>query len=181
MNTGPDSTIPVAGQEKTAKDNSSFFTPPDANQVNELLRASFWNKWHVLTDQEAGWEANAFRDYINAGRKKNPNYPYIVKGDFDGDGRIDFAAVVTDNQKVYDRINTRIAVLPAAGTIVILDEDANRATLGIRPKSDLEGTENGNPKKVKMRSEGVKVVMYDVGGYVVYWSGSAFKVIWLEE
>ncbi|MEI2737462.1 MAG: hypothetical protein V9F01_01605 [Chitinophagaceae bacterium] len=97
-----DSTKEIADTAKVApsvKEATLPYTAPDEAAVNEALKAVYGNDWHVLNDQEAKWMKDAFDYFIVPKRKEEPNYPYITKGDFNGDSKPDMAAVVTDANK----------------------------------------------------------------------------------
>jgi hypothetical protein len=160
------------------KDNLSTADLTDEATINNLLKTKFADKWHVLTDKEAGWDKNIYDNNIAGKKKKDPNFPYITKGDFNGDGKIDYAAIVTDN----GHTENKIAIIAGAGHIVIWGDDyVGNGTLETIYNTDLKGVDNdGNEKQVKMKGDGIKVIMFDVGGYTIYWNGSSYKYLSME-
>ena len=64
--------------------------------VSRTLHARFGSKWQVMNDQTAHWMKEAFDYFIIPKRKQDPDYPYIAKGDFNTDSKIDTAVVVKD-------------------------------------------------------------------------------------
>lgn len=172
-----DSTKEIADTAKVSpsvKEATLPYTAPDEAAVNEALKAVYGNDWHVLNDQEAKWMKDAFDYFIVPKRKEEPNYPYIAKGDFNGDGRPDTAAVVTDPIKR----NFRIAILLGPGNIKLWEEDIMiDAAISSIPKSTVQGSENERPKKIKMKGDGINVEYFEKASFVLYWDKSAFKRI----
>ena len=168
----------------TPKDSLVLTNVPDETRVNELLRSRPGRKWHVLTDKQAAWDKQDFEYYLTAGRKKDPNYPFIIKGDFNGDNKMDYAALVTNDKIYYDALVTRVAILPAEGSIVLIDENSfNKTVLTAVPKSSLiEGYDGptGANKKVKLKVDAIDVNNHDGGGYYIYWNGTEFKFLYSE-
>ncbi|MEO7984024.1 MAG: FG-GAP repeat protein [Bacteroidota bacterium] len=157
-----------------AKENPLPTSSPDEVAVNEKLKASYGTKWHVLNDKEAKWMKDAFDYFIVPKRKKNPNYPYIAKGDFNGDGKQDMAAVVTDN----NRENFRVAILLAPDKIQLWEEDIMiDAALSSTPRSTIEGMDGEKTKKVKLKGDGVNVEYFEKASFVLYWDKNSFKRI----
>jgi hypothetical protein len=172
-------TAKTNGQDSSiVKDNITIADLPDEATINSLLKTKFADKWHVLTDKEAGWDKNIYDNNIAEKKKKNPDFPYITKGDFDGDGKVDYAAMVTN----YGHTENKIAIITGPDNIVIWGEDyVGNGTLETFHKADLKGLDNdGNEKQVKMKGDGIRVIVFDVAGYTIYWNGSAFKYLSME-
>jgi hypothetical protein len=128
----------------------------------------------VLNDQEARWMRDAFDYFIVPKRKENPNYPYITKGDFNGDGKPDMAAVVTDSTKQ----SFRIAIITGKDNIILWEEDVLvDAALTTIPKSDIEGMDGEKTKKVKLKGDGINVEYFEKASFVLYWDKTSFKRI----
>ncbi len=161
-------TIPVA------KEDPPTYTSPDEEEVNELLKGKFENKWHVLNDSEAKWKKEAFDYFISPKRKESPNYPYMTKGDFNADGKADMAAVITDSTKS----NYRIAILLGADKIQLWEEDIMMdAALSTILKSTIEGIDGEKIKKIKMKGDGINVEYFEKASFVLYWDKTSFKRI----
>jgi hypothetical protein len=159
-------------------DNITSAYLPDEATINSLLKTKFADKWHVLTDKEAGWDKNIYDNNIAEKKKKDPDFPYITKGDFNRDGKIDYAALVTDN----GHTENKIAIITGPDNIVIWGDDyVGNGTLETFHKADLKGIDNdGTEKQVKMNGDGIKVIMFDVAGYTIYWNGSSYKYLGME-
>src|SRR4030095_1075090 len=71
--------------------------PTGVVEVNRMLNEKGEGKWHVVTDKETGWMPDVFDYFVVPERKKNPEYPFIARGDFNCDKKNDIAALVTDS------------------------------------------------------------------------------------
>ncbi len=176
----------TTNKSKTTVINDSMPSATGASEeeiVNKLLLARPGRKWHVLTDKQAKWEKHDFEYFLTAGRKKDPNYPFIIKGDFNGDNKMDYAAIVTNDEVSYENLVTRIAILPADGNIVFIDEFSfSHSLLTLTPKSSIIGghDEKDDNKKIKVKNDTIEVNNQDAGGYYIYWNGTAFKFLYSE-
>lgn len=157
-----------------AKDKPITYTAPDEEHVNEILKAKYGTEWHVLNDKDASWMKVAFDYFIVPKRKENPNYPYIAKGDYNGDGKADIAALVTNDKK-----NTyQIAIILGADNILFWKEDIlEDAAISTVTKSEIEGMEQEKTKKVKLKGDGITIDYFERGSFVVYWDKTSFKRI----
>lgn len=169
-----EATSTLTVKEVVAKEDTVSPPPPppppasaDVNSINERLP----RPWHVLNDAEATWMKDAFDYFIAPKRKDNPDYPYITKGDFNGDGQPDRAALVTDSSKR----KYRLAILTDS-TVTYWDEDIiEDAALSTVPKSEIKGMENEKEKKVKMKGDGINVEYFEKASFVLYWDKKGFK------
>ncbi len=165
----------VAKKDTVAKTEPQFYVAPGEAAVNASLSKKYDDKWHILNDHEAKWIEGAFDYFIVPKRKNYPDYPYMTTGDFNGDSKIDTAAVVTDeNKKEF-----RIAILLSNGKIQLWEDDVMiNAALSTVPKGEaVEGGDIDHPKKIKMKIDGINVEYFEQASFVVYQSGSAFKRI----
>ena len=166
--------VPAGTAKAIVKDEMSAYISPGEGNVNESMKAKYGNKWHVLNDKEAQCMKDVFDYFIAPKRKENPDYPYITKGDFNGDGKTDTAAVVTDD----DKKDFRIAILSGPGKIELWEEDVLiNAALSTVPKGTIEGGDIDHPKKIKMKGDGINVEYFEQASFVIYWNGSSFKRI----
>jgi len=163
--------VDTATTKPLVKEEPPVYTAPDEEAVNELLKAKFENKWHVLNDKEAKWMKDAFDYFIVPKRKEQPNYPYITKGDFNGDGKADLAAVVTDSTRsIY-----QVAIILGPDNIKFWDEDIMvDAALSTVPKSTIEGMDGEKTKKVKLKADGIVVEYFEQSSFVLYWDKTSF-------
>jgi hypothetical protein len=160
--------IPITREE------SQFHNTPDEKAVNEMLKRKFGNKWHVLNDNEAKWMKETFDYFIVPKRKESPVYPYITKGDYDGDGKADMAAVVIDSSKS----SYQVAILLGKDKIEFWKEDIMvDAAISSIPKSTVEGMEGEKTRKLKLKGDGINVEYFEKASFVLYWDNSSFKRI----
>ncbi len=164
----------VVKKDSIVKTQQEINNTPDETAVNQSLAKGLDNKWHVMNDLEAGWLKDAFDYFIVPKRKENPDYPYITKGDFNGDGKTDTAALVTDANKN----DFRIAFLPGSGKIELWEEDVLiNAALTTVPKGMIEGEDIDHPKKIKTKGDAISVEYFEQASFVIYWTGSSYKRI----
>ena len=165
-------TIDTAKTTPVVKVEEAPYIIPDEGIVNDALSVKFGTKWHVISDKEAKWMKDAFEYFIVPKRKESPNYPYITKGDFNGDGKADMAAVVTDSTKS----SYQVAIILGPDNIKLWEEDiAVNAALSTIPKSTVEGMDGEKTKKVKLKGDGVNVEYFEQAAFVLYWDGKNFK------
>lgn len=159
------------------KTEQPSYTSPDEGVMNEALTAKFGTKWHVVNDKEAKWIKDAFEYFIVPKRKELPDYPYITKGDFNGDGKADMAAVVTDST----RSSYQVAFILGPGNIKFWDEDimvdAALTTIAKSEVISIPNGENEKVKKIKMKVDGIQVEYFEKASFVVYLDKSSFKRI----
>ncbi|HEV7781731.1 MAG TPA: hypothetical protein VGO58_10730 [Chitinophagaceae bacterium] len=169
-----DTTAKTTDTAAKQPDQPIVYTAPYEAVINTSLQEKWGNQWHVLNDQEAHWMKDAFDYFIVPKRKTEPNYPYIAKGDFNGDGKEDMAAVITDSlKKKY-----RVAILLDTSKILLWDEDIMEdAAISTVPKSDIDGMDGEKTKKVKMKGDGINVEYFEKASFVLYWDKSGFKRI----
>lgn len=159
------------------KVEETIYVTPDEGMFNEALIAKFGAKWHVVNDKEAKWIKDAFDYFIVPKRKELPNYPYITKGDFNGDGKADIAAVVTDST----RSSYQVAIILWPDNIKFWDEDIMvDAALTTISKSEVISMPIGETervKKIKMKTDGINVEYFERASFVVYLDKGTFKRI----
>lgn len=153
------------------------YATPDEGVFNEALSTKFGTKWHVVNDKEAKWMKDAFDYFIVPKRKELPNYPYITKGDFNGDGKADIAAIVTDSTRsLY-----QVAIVLGPDNIKFWDEDilvdAALTTVSKSEVITIPNEENEKVKKIKMKVDGINVEYFERASFVVYLDKSTFKRI----
>ncbi len=143
-------------------------------EINKILQEKFQGKWKVLNDSTANWMKDEFDYFIAPKRKYDPDYPYICKGDYNADGKPDYAAIITDANKT----SYQIAIFPADGEIILWKEDVEGSAIENLSKTEVLGFEGEKEKKVTLKSDGINVVFFEKSSYVIYWNGASFKNIW---
>ena len=146
-----------------------------AMEINGLLRSKFGGTLVVLNDSLANWPKDEFDYFIASKRKEQPDYPYIAKGDFNGDGQEDAAALVKDTAKGKYQVAVIFGAPLDPNRILFWTEDIDVCALSTYPKGPLEGMNSG---KVNMKGDGIGIEYYEKSSFVLYWNGSAFKRAW---
>jgi hypothetical protein len=168
-----DSAVPVLSDTtKTTLPPPTIAQPgPEETAFNNLLKERYPGSWHVLNDAEATWMKDAFDYFIAPKRKDNPVYPYMTTGDFNGDGKPDRAALITDSSKR----NYQLAIILDSTVITWKEDIIEDAALSTVPRSVITGTEGEKEKKVKMRGDGINVEYFEKASFVLYWDKKGFK------
>lgn len=148
--------------------------------VNGLLDAKFEGKWIVVTDSVAQWQPDVFDYFIVKGRKKDKEYPYIVKGDFNADGEKDVAALVKERKGTSYQVAIILNNVNKTGKndYHFWKEDIDLAAVELYPKGEMRIPEN---KPVKMGGDGITVEFYEKASFVIYWDGKAFKRVYTSD
>lgn len=156
-------------------DVTAITTTPLAKEINGLLQEKFGGTLLLLNDSLANWPKDEFDYFIAPKRKEQPDYPYIAKGDFNGDGKEDAAALVKDTAKGKYQVAVFFGAPLDPHRILFWTEDIDVCALSTYPKGPLEGIETG---KVNMKGDGIGIEYYEKSSFVLYWSGSSFKRAW---
>ena len=151
--------------------------------VNDLLKTKLGNKWRVLTDKDVKDKSGDYDNRVKQERKANPNYPFIVKGDFNGDNKADYAALVTNDEQEWERLLTRVYVIPGGDKPVTFEESTMPVTTLqlVKKSATIEGFMNDKDKKIVLSNEGLEVMTGESGGYYLYWDGKTFKILYTLE
>ncbi len=129
--TKPDSTTVVSSSKDTI---SEMQKPTELEmEVNTILQTKIPNQWRVVNDSISNWPKDVFDYFIAGKRKENPDYPYIAKGDYNVDGKADYAALVVNDK----RDKYRIAILLDTTKVVIWEDDVQGAAISTNPKEDI--------------------------------------------
>lgn len=168
-------------------DSNAVYQLPDAATVNDMMLAQGGPGWRVLSDKDT--RADIWADYdkeVQEKRKTDPNYPFILKGDFNADGQTDYAALVTNDQKEYERLKTAVVFFPSGGKMILEDKhfSTEHTVIELAPKgSTITGytsEESDKEINVKLNFDGVLINNHDAGGYWIYWDGKKFRYLYAE-
>ena len=148
-------------------------------QVQWIEAAGFQNVIdRVGQSTEPCFGASAFS--ITDERKKDPNYPYITKGDLNGDNKTDYAVLITDDKDSFDELNVRLAIIPAGGPITLSERlytNTHTALVPLPPNSTI--TDSGEKIVAKSGAIHVKSLNTIVESVrtpsYIYWDGARFK------
>lgn len=166
---------------KTNTDTTKTITPSVVDsaairiaEFEKKLTASTGENWRVVTDSIAQWPKDVFDYFIASKRKESPHYPYVASGDFNADGKIDTAFLITNETKK----NYQIAISLSIDKIVFWKEDIDLTAISKIPKTELGGI---NGEKIKMKGDGIEVEYYEKSSFVLYWTGNGFKRVWTSD
>lgn len=143
--------------------------------ANELLRKYYNPNFHVATDAEMGW-SGYYLDYIHKGRGKWSYYPYIVVGDFTGNGCHDIAifAVMDGN-----RFDHRLVIFNSNDWSHPYDLGNIADGIALFPKSNISSHWENHP--LDMRHDGVVTFKFESSAILYYWDGREYKGYWISD
>lgn len=175
--------LPPADTVITKPDNTSVKPPTDSlppvtgmeNSINTLIKKKYGEQWIVVNDVTANWPKDVFDYFIKSKRKTEPDYPYIAKGDFNGDGKEDIAALINKTGSKEYQVAIILDYNSPAPAFHLWKEDIDLTAVSLYPKGELGGI---NGEKVKMKGDGVGIEYYETSSFVLYWTGSGFKRVW---
>jgi hypothetical protein len=138
--------------------------------INIILANKYGSKYHVVTDRDMNWGKFDFKNFVIPARKKFEYYPYIVKGDFNGDGISDLAAQVKDIE------NNRIILMAIWGdmSITFIDKQLGSG-LAISYFSPNKLESHWEQSSITLKYDAIGVELYEASFYVLYWNGKSFQ------
>lgn len=174
------------GSRKTAPDPSGKDTSVQLSQTDSSSQplltgtARQVNRWLVqlgadslkpVTDTDAAWPKDIFDYFIAAKRSREPDYPYIAVGDFNGDGLKDYAALVRHKGKPVYGIALINGDSTAQDRLTCWYEDIDICAVSLYPRGKLAGIDQ---PVVQMRGDGVNVEYFEKASFVIYWDGRTY-------
>lgn len=171
---GPAADTTTTPAKDTTKPMGPVVTGPSAavREINGLLAEKFGGTMAVITDTDANWMKDEFEYFIAPKRKTDPDYPYLAKGDFNGDGQPDAAALV----KTKDKPEYQLAIIFGSPLdkhrISFWKNNIDVCAISTYPKGELQGIDEPS---VNMNGDGINVEYYEKASFVVYWDGKKFK------
>lgn len=165
-------TLPV--HTKPVNDTLNVTSNP-ATSIQTILKEKNMPDWHVISDADAKWPKDKFDYFIAPKRKDNPEYPYITSGDFNADGKNDFAALITDSGNSKNQL---LIILDRNGEKKLyfwLEDILEGAAISTTPKGETEGMESEKTKKVKLKGDAINVEYFETASFLVYWNGNGFN------
>ena len=146
---------------------------PGPGDVDKLLK--LFPGYHLLSLQERDNDTKAF--FTQNFPKANPS---LVRGDFDGDGHDDYAALLKEDKSPA----TKLVVLLCQGNgeckrVYEQDETAVSKFVYLRPLhpgSRVSEAEGGGASGVKLAFTGIQVAYFEKGAVVLYWNSKLRKI-----
>ena len=145
---------------------------PEIEKVNQLLAEYSDSTLAVLTDESAAWKKDDFDYFIAPKRKNNPDYPYLTKGDFNGDGQVDMAALVKTKDKAEYQLAILLGQPLSKDRIIFWKEDIDICALSTYPKGELAGMDQ---PPFQLKADAINVEYFERATLVIYWDGKAFR------
>lgn len=146
--------------------------PPLASEINNLLSEKFGGTLQVMTDADAKWQKDEFDYFIAPKRKSDPEYPYACRGDFNGDGQQDAAALIKPKNNPGYQLAIVFGNPLDKHRISFWTEDIDVCAVSTYPKGELEGIDK---PKVQMKGDGINVEFFERATFVIYWDGKGFQ------
>jgi hypothetical protein len=143
-------------------------------QVSSILNAHM-NEWVLASDSNTSWQKDEFDYFVVPKRKTDPDYPYLAKGDYDADGKVDVAALVKKRSGPQFELLIISDYQSAAPHFSTYKEDIDLCAITTYPRETLTGI---NGEKVKMKGDGIGVEYFEKSSFVVYWNGKGYKRVW---
>jgi hypothetical protein len=140
-------------------------------QIENIVINKYGSKWHILNDKQAHWDEYEFKEFILPERNKNPDSPYIIQGDFNGNGRLDYAATFSSDNKS----TSKLAIIFDNGDVYFEDLGSERYGLYLQTKQEISSVYD--EFSVNLIGDGIGIVKYEEYAYVMYWDGKGFKTI----
>jgi len=150
-------------------------------QIENLIKNNYGSQWNILNDKQANWDKYDLENFILPERKRinNPDYPYIIKGDFDGNGKLDYVATLS---KSNDNRMSKLAIILDNGNVYFYDLEPGLYSLGCGTERQIHiYDEDGETliNSVNLKGDGISVGIFETGySFVIYWTGSNFESIY---
>lgn len=140
-------------------------------RANDLARINFGPNYRVANDNDFDYDDYTLKNLISPKRVKNPHYPYLVTGDFNGDGKSDLAIYMINDNDPRDHM-----------VVVFHDGEDKPYNLG---KLILWGGLDMMPKQtvktdwesytLKMKGDGIVVFKFESASRLLYWDGRKYS------
>lgn len=145
------------------------------SDVNSALAAEYGAKYRVVTDQDRKWDKHEFDTFVIPEREKFEYYPYIVKGDFDGDKVSDLAAEVVNTENNYHRL----AVVWGGSHRLSFYDGQLCSALSFAPANEWKS--HWEEAAVTLAADAIMVSCYEKSAWLLYWTGRGFAQYWISD
>ncbi|MFZ1561626.1 MAG: zinc-ribbon domain-containing protein [Saprospiraceae bacterium] len=143
--------------------------------INTILAEKYGTKYRVTTDNDRKWEKYAFENFVTPERKKFEYYPYIVKGDFNGDGNLDLAAEVINTENNYGRL----AIIWGKSNAIKFYDGQLCSAISFIPNNEWKSHwESGS---VQLQGDAILVTCFEKSAWILYWDGNSFQQYWMSD
>lgn len=143
--------------------------------INEVLIEQAHEEYRVVTDKDRNWDKYEFDNFVTPERFKFSYYPYIVKGDFDGDNVPDLAAEVRNTNNNY----TRLALLWGNSKKLTFYDGQLCSALSFVPANEWKS--HWEEASVTLAADAIMVTCYEKSAWLLYWNGRSFQQYWMSD
>ncbi|MBY0497073.1 MAG: hypothetical protein K2Y23_22955 [Cyanobacteria bacterium] len=155
-------------ERRAASEKRLMSIADDSVNASALLSAHGHGGYRLTTDADRNWDKYEFDTFVTPGRAASPQYPFAVRGDFDGDGREDFALDVVETASR----SARLALVWGHGGVMFLDNELCSAMSLVEPK-ELKSHWEARP--LKLSTHAIEINCYEKSSYLLYWDGNGFR------
>lgn len=138
------------------------------SSCNKLLKEHYNQDFHVARDAEMGW-TKYYLDYLRKQRAKWSYYPYIVNGDFDGDGRKDIAIFALSSRNKFDR---RLVIFNSRDWSHPYDLGDIADGIQLFPQTDIHSYPQVS--SLNMKHDGVLEFKFESTAVMYFWDGARY-------
>ncbi len=162
----------ILENKKSVTHNKIFNTSESLEkQFNNLIKTKLGSTWKILNDEKANWDEYDFKNFILPERDRNPNYPYIAKGDFDGNEKLDYSAIISNFKNTIHKI----VIVFDNGSIRLWEIESGNVAIENISKQKI--TSFYNDKTVNLKGDAIQVIRYESYAFVIYWDGEKLNEI----
>lgn len=155
---------------------AKYETIPDLEaEVNAVLANQYGAKYRVVADKDRGWDKYEFEHFVLPNRKTFEYYPYIVKGDFDGDKVADLAAEVVNTENNYHRL----AFVWGGDKRLTFYDGQLCSAISFLPANEWKS--HWEAVAVHLEADAILVECYEKSAWILYWDGRAFQQYWMSD
>ncbi|MDO8680540.1 MAG: hypothetical protein Q7R30_18645 [Acidobacteriota bacterium] len=142
--------------------------PDLAADVLTALAGASQGRYRLATDQDRKWDQYSFDNFVKPNRAKVEHYPFIARGDFDGDNLPDLAAEVLS----LDDTRTRMALVWGNGTVSFYDGQMCSAIASVPPQ---EWKSHWESAPLTLTTDAILVACFESSAWLLYWDGQSFR------
>ena len=149
--------------------------PDLESEVNNILSSSDLDSYRVVKDEDRNLDEYSFTRFVIPARIKDKYFPYIVAGDFNGDGFIDIASIVISDADDIDKRREHIM-------IALSNENKTNDIKLFRNIWDAIVLFSGRQvdkrfgqQSINLKGDGIVGIRYESASRLMYWDGDAFK------
>ena len=144
-------------------------------EFENLIKNNYGSQWYILNDKQANWGEYALENFILPARTNDPDYPYIIKGDFDGNGKLDYAATLSESN---DNEMSKIIIILDNGNVHFWDLEPGLYSFHCITERKIT-SHYDDDLMVNLKGDGIGLGIYETGySEVIYWTGSDFRSIY---